>query len=96
MSYKSCISQSFVNTVWKCRKKEPAKPFVFFQVFFGVLVAAMNLGQASPCLESFAAGRGAATIIFETIDRVGMPHDLHFPAENFAVNNCLIKHFSLP
>ncbi len=43
-----------------------------FQVFFGVLIAAMNLGQASPCLESFAAGRGAATIIFETIDRVRM------------------------
>lgn len=41
-----------------------------FQVFFGVLVAAMNLGQASPCLEAFAAGRGAATIIFETIERV--------------------------
>lgn len=43
-----------------------------FQVFFGVLIAAMNLGQASPCLEAFAAGRGAATIIFETIDRVRM------------------------
>lgn len=40
------------------------------QVFFGVLIAALNLGQASPCLEAFAAGRGAATIIFETIDRV--------------------------
>ncbi|KAK2856759.1 hypothetical protein Q5P01_005494 [Channa striata] len=39
------------------------------QVFFGVLIAAMNLGQASPCLEAFASGRGAATIIFETIDR---------------------------
>lgn len=32
----------------------------------------MNLGQASPCLEAFAAGRGAATIIFETIERVRM------------------------
>lgn len=42
------------------------------QVFFGVLIAALNLGQASPCLEAFAAGRGAATIIFETIDRVGI------------------------
>lgn len=40
------------------------------QVFFGVLIAALNLGQASPCLEAFAAGRGAATIIFETIERV--------------------------
>ncbi|XP_041834877.1 bile salt export pump isoform X2 [Melanotaenia boesemani] len=44
-------------------------PGTLLQVFFGVLVAAMNLGQASPCLEAFAAGRGAATIIFETIDR---------------------------
>ncbi len=45
------------------------------QVFFGVLIAALNLGQASPCLEAFAAGRGAATIIFETIDRVRTPTD---------------------
>ncbi|KAM3585020.1 uncharacterized protein V6R79_005132 [Siganus canaliculatus] len=44
-------------------------PGTLLQVFFGVLIAAMNLGQASPCLEAFAAGRGAATIIFETIDR---------------------------
>jgi len=43
-----------------------------FEVFFGVLIAAMNLGQASPCLEAFAAGRGAATIIFETIEKVRM------------------------
>uniref|UniRef100_A0AAX7T432 Bile salt export pump n=1 Tax=Astatotilapia calliptera TaxID=8154 RepID=A0AAX7T432_ASTCA len=33
------------------------------------ILSAMNLGQASPCLEAFASGRGAATIIFETIDR---------------------------
>ena len=39
-------------------------------MFFGVLIAALNLGQASPCLEAFASGRGAATIIFETIERV--------------------------
>ncbi|XP_030604722.1 bile salt export pump-like isoform X2 [Archocentrus centrarchus] len=44
-------------------------PGTLLQVFFGVLVGAMNLGQASPCLEAFASGRGAATIIFETIDR---------------------------
>ncbi len=50
------------------------------QVFFGVLIAALSLGQASPCLEAFAAGRGAATIIFETIDRVRTPTDnLHHP-----------------
>lgn len=45
-------------------------------MFFGVLIAAMNLGQASPCLEAFASGRGAATIIFETIDRVRMIDDI--------------------
>ncbi|XP_055083269.1 bile salt export pump-like [Periophthalmus magnuspinnatus] len=44
-------------------------PGTLLQVFFGVLIAAMNLGQASPCLQAFAAGRGAATSIFETIDR---------------------------
>uniref|UniRef100_UPI003AADBE9F bile salt export pump isoform X2 n=1 Tax=Centroberyx gerrardi TaxID=166262 RepID=UPI003AADBE9F len=48
---------------------EEYTPGTLLQVFFGVLIAAMNLGQASPCLESFASGRGAATIIFETIDR---------------------------
>lgn len=43
---------------------------VCLQVFFGVLMAAMNLGQASPCLEAFASGRAAAKTIFDTIDRV--------------------------
>lgn len=33
-------------------------------------MGAMNLGQASPCLEAFASGRAAAKSIFETIDRV--------------------------
>ncbi|XP_051883493.1 LOW QUALITY PROTEIN: bile salt export pump-like [Pristis pectinata] len=44
-------------------------PGGLLQVFLGVLVAAMNLGQASPCLEAFASGRGAAVKIFETIDQ---------------------------
>ncbi|XP_036443196.1 bile salt export pump [Colossoma macropomum] len=48
---------------------EEYSPGTLLQVFFGVLIAALNLGQASPCLEAFAAGRGAATTIFETIDR---------------------------
>ncbi|XP_029030783.1 bile salt export pump-like isoform X1 [Betta splendens] len=48
---------------------EEYTPGTLLQVFFGVLIAAMNLGQASPCLEAFASGRGAATNIFETIDR---------------------------
>lgn len=32
----------------------------------------MNLGQASPCLEAFASGRAAATIIYETIEKVSI------------------------
>ncbi|XP_054636596.1 bile salt export pump-like [Dunckerocampus dactyliophorus] len=48
---------------------EEYTPGTLLQVFFGVLIAAINLGQASPCLEAFAAGQAAATIIFETIDR---------------------------
>lgn len=43
---------------------------MFFQVFFGILMAAINLGEASPCLEIFAFGRAAAKNIFDTIDRV--------------------------
>uniref|UniRef100_A0A670JQN3 Bile salt export pump n=1 Tax=Podarcis muralis TaxID=64176 RepID=A0A670JQN3_PODMU len=48
---------------------EEYSPGTLIQVFFGVLVAALSLGQASPCLEAFATGRGAATNIFETIDK---------------------------
>ncbi|KAG7227548.1 hypothetical protein INR49_005363 [Caranx melampygus] len=44
-------------------------PGSLIQVFFGVLMAAINLGQASPCLEAFASGRAAAKTIFDTIDR---------------------------
>ncbi|EPY82643.1 ATP-binding cassette, sub-family B (MDR/TAP), member 11-like protein [Camelus ferus] len=39
------------------------------QIFLSVIVGALNLGNASSCLEAFAAGRAAATSIFETIDR---------------------------
>ncbi|KAL0963811.1 hypothetical protein UPYG_G00313890 [Umbra pygmaea] len=52
-------------------------PGTLVQVFFGVLMAAMNLGQASPCLEAFASGQAAAKIIFDTIDRVTLDgHDI--------------------
>ncbi|XP_048341989.1 bile salt export pump isoform X2 [Sphaerodactylus townsendi] len=50
-------------------EQEEYSPGTLLQVFFGVLVGALNLGQASPCLEAFATGRGAATNIFETIDK---------------------------
>ncbi|XP_077304028.1 bile salt export pump-like [Lithobates pipiens] len=48
--------------------EEEYSPGNLLQVFFGVLVGALNLGQASPCLQAFASGRGAATNIYETID----------------------------
>ena len=38
-------------------------------VFLSVLIGAMSIGQASPSITSFASGRGAATKIFEMIDR---------------------------
>ncbi|XP_040532614.1 bile salt export pump isoform X4 [Gallus gallus] len=50
-------------------EEDEYSPGTLLQVFFGVLVGALNLGQASPCLEAFATGRGAAANIFETIDR---------------------------
>uniref|UniRef100_A0A8C3Y8R8 Bile salt export pump n=1 Tax=Catharus ustulatus TaxID=91951 RepID=A0A8C3Y8R8_CATUS len=50
-------------------EEDEYSPGTLLQVFFGVLVGALNLGQASPCLEAFATGRGAATSIFETIDK---------------------------
>ncbi|XP_054826934.1 bile salt export pump isoform X2 [Eublepharis macularius] len=50
-------------------EQDEYSPGTLLQVFFGVLIGALNLGQASPCLEAFATGRGAATSIFETIDK---------------------------
>ncbi|XP_062259249.1 bile salt export pump-like [Platichthys flesus] len=44
-------------------------PGSLIQVFFAVLMGALNLGQASPCLEAFASGRAAAKSIFDTIER---------------------------
>ena len=44
--------------------------YLLFQIFLSVIVGALNLGNASSCLEAFAAGRAAAASIFETIDRV--------------------------
>ncbi|KAF6360991.1 ATP binding cassette subfamily B member 11 [Rhinolophus ferrumequinum] len=39
------------------------------QIFLSVIVGALNLGNASSCLEAFATGRAAASSIFETIDQ---------------------------
>ncbi|KAI4575245.1 hypothetical protein MJG53_020447 [Ovis ammon polii x Ovis aries] len=48
---------------------EEYTPGVLVQIFLSVIVGALNLGNASSCLEAFAAGRAAAASIFETIDR---------------------------
>ncbi|XP_012581464.1 PREDICTED: bile salt export pump isoform X2 [Condylura cristata] len=44
-------------------------PGTLVQIFLSVIVGALNLGNASSCLEAFSTGRAAATSIFETIDR---------------------------
>ncbi|NXU10625.1 ABCBB protein, partial [Pardalotus punctatus] len=66
------IFLSYALAFWYGSKlvlEEEYSPGTLLQVFFGVLIGALNLGQASPCLEAFATGRGAATNIFETIDK---------------------------
>lgn len=84
-AFYSLASLIFVFHSHQKYRKKQAKCVILFQVFFGVLIAAMNLGQASPCLEAFAAGRGAATIIFETIERVGLLNTLDFPIKVWRV-----------
>ncbi|XP_036102167.1 phosphatidylcholine translocator ABCB4 isoform X3 [Molossus molossus] len=37
-------------------------------VFFSILIGAFNIGQAAPCIDSFANARGAASVIFDIID----------------------------
>ncbi|XP_056390369.1 bile salt export pump [Hyla sarda] len=64
-----CYSLAFWYGSKLVIETEELSPGSLLQVFFGVLVAAMNLGQASPCLEAFASGRAAATIIYETIEK---------------------------
>ncbi|XP_035927908.1 bile salt export pump isoform X1 [Halichoerus grypus] len=44
-------------------------PGTLVQIFLSILLGALNLGNASSCLEAFATGRAAATGIFQTIDR---------------------------
>nr|XP_034351500.1 bile salt export pump isoform X2 [Arvicanthis niloticus] len=49
--------------------EEEYTPGTLVQIFLCVIVAAMNIGQASSCLETFSTGCSAATSIFQTIDR---------------------------
>lgn len=45
-------------------------PGTLIQIFLCVIIAAMNIGNASSCLEIFSTGCSAASSIFQTIDRV--------------------------
>jgi len=42
----------------------------FLQVFFSILIGAMQLGQAGPNMEAIATAKGAAYQVFLIIDRV--------------------------
>uniref|UniRef100_A0A8C6HMK9 ATP-binding cassette, sub-family B member 11 n=1 Tax=Mus spicilegus TaxID=10103 RepID=A0A8C6HMK9_MUSSI len=44
-------------------------PGTLIQIFLCVIIAAMNIGNASSCLEIFSTGCSAASSIFQTIDR---------------------------
>ena len=59
------------STIYKLTKTHENCVYLFsFQIFLSILLGALNLGNASSCLEAFATGRAAATSIFHTIDRV--------------------------
>ncbi|GAB1286397.1 Bile salt export pump [Apodemus speciosus] len=49
--------------------EEEYTPGTLIQIFLCVIIAAMNIGHASSCLETFSTGCSAATSIFQTIDR---------------------------
>ncbi|RDD35897.1 Multidrug resistance protein 1, partial [Trichoplax sp. H2] len=39
-------------------------------VFFSVMIGAMSLGHAAPCVENFANAKGAGAVVFEIIDTI--------------------------
>lgn len=59
------------STIYALTKTHENYVYLFsFQIFLSIIIGALNLGNASSCLEAFAAGRAAATSIFQTVDRV--------------------------
>ncbi len=52
----------------KCRRLKDR--FLLVQVFFSVLMGAMQVGQSGVYVEAFAQGQAAASSIFDVIDRV--------------------------
>lgn len=59
-----------------------------FQVFFAVLIGAFSLGNAAPNVQSFAVARGAAYVVYQLIDLVGV--------EVFPALELFVTMFSLP
>ncbi|KAI3732543.1 hypothetical protein L1987_63749 [Smallanthus sonchifolius] len=63
---------SYALAVWYGAKMILEKGYTggdVLTIVFAVLTGSMSLGQASPCLSAFAAGRAAAFKMFETINR---------------------------
>lgn len=54
----------------KLTREECMHSGALLQVFFGVLLGSLSLGQAMPLLENFGNAQGAAALLFKTIDDV--------------------------
>ncbi|KAL8101133.1 ABC transporter B family member 21-like [Apium graveolens] len=68
----SFVFYSYALAVWFGAKMILEKDYTggdVLSVIIAVLTGSMSLGQASPCLTAFAAGRAAAYKMFETINR---------------------------
>ncbi|KAL8089202.1 hypothetical protein AgCh_038838 [Apium graveolens] len=68
----SFVFYSYALAVWFGVKMILEKDYSggdVISVIIAVLTGSLNLGQASPCLSAFAAGRAAAYKMFETIHR---------------------------
>lgn len=48
---------------------KPPKDAYLFQILFGVIIGAINMGLSTPHIEAFAMARGAAASIFAIIER---------------------------
>ena len=45
---------------------------LYMQVFTSLLIGALSLGQAAPCLQDFSEALGAAGFIYDTIDKASV------------------------
>ena len=71
MSVFNIILKSIFMSGFYCSNIKQHSSYYFpFQVFFSVLVGAMQLGQAGPNFTDVATARGAAYKVFQIIDRV--------------------------